>query len=237
MPSGWFLASSSARPRQRTSVQRRVAVTKWGRRLREPALILGAVLAAAWLAPLAGDWRWALQLGLGIAVVLAVFRSATMDGVALAELGVRVDNFPSASVAFLALTLLPLMAMWELARGAHLRLGEVAVYLGWALLQQFGVVAGFWRHLRPGNGPWRSWGGELGAATLAAGLFALAHAPNVRLMGLVFGAELVWLACFTRFRNLFALALAHSLAAIVVKHELVPHWLSSMKVGLGYWRP
>jgi hypothetical protein len=197
-------------------------VTKWGRRLREPALILGAVLAAAWLAPLAGDWRWALQLGIGIAVVLAVFRSATMDGVALAELGVRVDNFPSASVAFLALTLC---------------LGEVAVYLGWALLQQFGVVAGFWRHLRPGNGPWRSWGGELGAATLAAGLFALAHAPNVRLMGLVFGAELVWLACFTRFRNLFALALAHSLAAIVVKHELVPHWLSSMKVGLGYWRP
>jgi hypothetical protein len=53
----------------------------------------------------------------------------------------------------------------------------------------------------------------------------------------VFGAELVWLFCFTRFSNLFALALAHSVAAIVVKHDLVPTWLPSMKVGLGLLWP
>jgi hypothetical protein len=207
------------------------------RRLREPALVLGAIAAAAWLAPLAGRWTLTLQSVIGVVVGLAVVRSARMDGVAPSELGVRVDNLPGSLLAFLALTLLPLMAMWGLARGAHLRLGEVAAYLGWALFQQLGVVAAFWRHLRPGTGPWRSLWSELGAAALAAGLFALAHAPNARLMGLVFGAELVWLVGFTRFRNLFALALAHSLAAIVVKHCLVPPWLPSMKVGLGYWRP
>jgi hypothetical protein len=56
-------------------------------------------------------------------------------------------------------------------------------------------------------------------------------------MGIVFVAELVWLACFTRFRNLFGLAVAHSVAAIVVKHDLVRGWLPSMKVGLRYWWP
>jgi hypothetical protein len=208
-----------------------------GRRLREPALVLGAIASATWLAPLAGRWTLTLQTAVGITVGLVVVRSATMDGVAFSELGVRVDNLPVSGVVFLALILLPLAALRGLARGADLRPGEVAAYFGWALFQQFGVVAAFWRHVRPGTGPWRSWRSELGAAALAAGLFALAHAPNVRLMSLVFGAEMVWLAGFTRFRNLFALAFAHSLAAITVKHCLVPLWLPSMKVGLGYWRP
>jgi hypothetical protein len=207
------------------------------RRLREPALVLGAIAAAAWLAPLAGRGTLTLQSVIGVAAGLAVVRSARRDRVSLSELGVRVDNLPVSSVVFLGLTLLPLAPVLGLARERDLRPGEVAAYFAWALLQQFGVVAAFWRHLRPGTGPWRSWGSELGAAAFAAGLFALAHAPNVALMGLVFGAELVWLAGFTRFRNLFALALAHSLAAIVVKHGLVPDWLPSMTVGLRYWRP
>src|SRR5262249_36204265 len=81
-----------------------------------------------------------------------------------------------------------------------------------------------------------STGEEARASALAAAVFAAAHAPNLRLMGLVFAAELVWLLGFARFRNLFALALAHAAAALVVKHALVGTWLPSMKVGLGYWR-
>ncbi len=118
-----------------------------------------------------------------------------------------------------------------------LRSIEVLIYFAWALLQQFVIVAGAWRHFRQPTGSVTGWRSDAGAATLAAGVFALAHAPNLVLMGLVFGAELVWLICFTRFRNLFALALAHTLAAIVVQQDLVPAWLSTMKVGLRYWRP
>lgn len=208
-----------------------------GARLREVALILGLFLAAAWLAPLVPGGRWLLQSALGIGALLVIVGGVRRDGVALRALGLRVDNLLGACLFFLVLDALPLVAVAGLGGFREVDVREVLTYFGWALFQQFVVVAGFWRHLRPGTGPWRSGRSELGAAALAAGLFALVHAPNVALMGLVFGAELVWLVCFTRFRNLFAFALAHSLAAIVVKHSLVPGWLPSMKVGLGYWRP
>jgi len=211
--------------------------TGWVRRLREPALVFAAFLAAAWLAPLVSGWRLLLQSVLGIGAALAIVRSAMRDGVAPSELGLRVDNLFASSFLLLLLTVLPLAPVHMLAGGPSFRPSEVLIYLGWAFFQQFVVVAGVWRHFCRRTGAMTTWRSGLGAAALAAFLFALAHAPNLLLMGLVFGAEVVWLVCFTRFRNLFALALAHSLAAIVVKHDLVPRWLPSMKVGLGYWQP
>jgi hypothetical protein len=207
------------------------------RRLRAPAVVFGVFVAAAWLAPLLPAWRLVLQALLGMGALLAVIRNAMRDGVPLSELGLRADNLLASSFLLLLVTVLPLAAMHMLAGRPGFRPSEVLIYFGWALFQQFVVVAGFWRYFRRPTGTTTTWRSGLGAAVPSAGLFALAHAPNLALMGLVFAAELVWLVCFTRFRNLFALALAHSLAAIAVKHDLVPGWLSSMKVGLGYWRP
>jgi hypothetical protein len=207
------------------------------RRLREPAVVFGVFLAAAWLAPLLPAWRLALQSLLGMGALLAIIRNALRDRVALSELGLRADNLLPSSFLLLLVTVLPLAAMHLLAGRPGFRPSQVLIYFGWALFQQFVVVAGFWRYFRRPTGAMTSWSSGLGAAVPAAGLFALAHAPNLVLMDLVFAAELVWLVCFTRFRNLFAIALAQSLAAIAIKHDLVPGWLSSMKVGLGYWRP
>ncbi len=210
--------------------------TRSVRRLREPALVFGLFLAAAWLPPLAPEWRWPAQAVLGIAALLVIVRNAMRDGIAFTELGFRIDNLFASSFVLLLVTVLPLAAAHTLAGKPGLRPTAVFIYLGWAFFQQFVVVAGFWRYFREPTGT-RSWRSTAGAAALSAALFALVHAPNVALMELVFGAELVWLVCFTRFRNLFAVALAHSVAAIVVKHDLVPGWLPSMKVGLGYWWP
>jgi hypothetical protein len=210
------------------------ATTGWVRRLREPSLVLGVFLAASWLAPLVSGWSLVLQSLVGIGAVLGIVRSAMRDGIALSELGLRVDNLFVSSV-FLLLTVLPLAAMHILAGEPGFPWSRIPTYFGWAFFQQFVIVAGAWRHFRPGTGSTTTWGSGLPAAALAAGVFALAHAPNLVLMGLVFGAELAWLLCFTRFRNLFALALVHSMAAIVVRHDLVPGFLSSMRVGLRYW--
>jgi hypothetical protein len=207
------------------------------RRWREPVLVFAAFLAAAWLAPLVPGWSLALQSVLGMGALVAIIRNAMRDGVALPELGLRVDNLLASSLLLLLVTVLPLAAVHLLAGRPGFRPSEVLIYFGWALFQQFVVVAGFWRYFRRPTGPTTTWRRGLGAAVPAAGLFALVHAPNLELMSLVFAAELVWLVCFTRFRNLFALALAHALAATVIKHDLVPGGLSSMKVGLGYWRP
>jgi len=204
--------------------------TVWVRRLREPSVVLGTILAAAWLAPLVSGWSMVLQSVLGIGAVLLICRSWLRDRVAPAELGFRVDNLLTSSI-LLVVTVLPLAAVHLLVGKETFRWNRVPTYFVWALLQQFIVVAGAWRHFPR---PTTSRKG-LEAAALAAAFFALAHAPNTILMELCFAGELVWLMCFARFRNLFAVALAHSLAAVAVQQDLVPGCLSSLKVGLHYW--
>jgi CAAX prenyl protease-like protein len=205
-------------------------------RLGEGALVFGLFLAAAWLAPLFPGARLGLQAVIGTAALLVIVAGVRRDGVAPSELGLRLDNFFGAAAVFLFLDAVALVPHAGFAGPHDVRARDVLVYCAWALFQQLVVTAGFWRHFRPTTGRASS-GDELRASAAAAALFALAHAPNLPLMGLVFGAELVWLLAFSRFRNLFALALAHAVAALVVKHELVGTWLQTMKVGLGYWRP
>jgi hypothetical protein len=207
-----------------------------GARLREAALVFGLFLAATWLAPLVPGARRPLQAAIGLIALVILVRAVRRDGVAPSELGLRVDNLLGAALFFLALDAVLLLSVIGRAGLRAIRPEEVLIYGAWALFQQFVVAAAFWRVFRPAAGR-ASIAKEAGASALAAALFAAAHAPNLPLMGLVFAAELVWLLGFTRFRNLFALALAHALAALVVKHALVGAWLPSMKVGLGYWRP
>jgi len=205
-------------------------------RLREAALVLGLFLAAAWLAPLVPGARRLVQALLGAAALVVLVRAVRQDGVALSALGLRVDNLPGAALFFLALDALPLLSMLGPAALADIGVEDALTYWAWATFQQFVVTTGFWRVFRPAAGRTTT-GEEARASALAADLFAAAHAPNLRLMGLVFAAELVWLVGFARFRNLFALSLAHAVAALAARHALVGTWLPSMKVGLGYWRP
>jgi hypothetical protein len=204
-------------------------------RLREAALVFGLFLAATWLAPLVPGARRAVQAALGLAALVVLVRGVRRDGVAPSALGLRVDNLLGATLFFLALDAVPVASILGFAGLRDIGAGEVPAYWAWALFQQFVVTAGFWRLFRPAARR-ATMGEEARASMLAAALFAAAHAPNLPLMGLVFAAELVWLVGFARFRNLFALALAHAVAALAVKHALVGAWLPSMKVGLGYWR-
>jgi hypothetical protein len=198
--------------------------------------VFGALVAAAWLAPLAPEWTVAIQTALGVAAVAFLLWSARRDRVELAQIGVRADNVLGSSVAFLAPTAVLLASLpW---RGERFSLSafELSSYFLWALFQQFLLVAGFWRHFRGTLESRKPIARELVAAVSAAGVFAAAHAPNARLAGLVFLAEALWLVLFARFRNLGSLALAHAAAALFVAQTLVPEWLPSMTVGIRYWR-
>jgi hypothetical protein len=53
-------------------------------------------------------------------------------------------------------------------------------------------------------------------------------------MALVLVSETVWLLVFGRLRNLYGLALAHALAAVLVSEWLIPEWVPSLRVGLHY---
>jgi hypothetical protein len=205
-------------------------------RSREAVLVFGLFLAATWLAPLVPAARRPAQALLGAAAFLVLVRGLRRDHVAPAALGLRVDNLLAGLLFFLAVDTVAVVSVLGLRGLGGIGAREAAIYWAWALFQQFVVAAGFWRLFRPPDRR-ASIAEEVRASALAAAVFSAAHAPNLPLMALVFAAELVWLLGFARFRNLLALAAAHALAALVVKHALVGAWLPSMKVGLGYWRP
>jgi hypothetical protein len=189
--------------------------------LREPALVFGAFLLAAWLLPLAPQ-TVLLQSVVGVGAVLGLLWSIARRKESLVEIGVRLDTLlPAMGVYLLVTTVLVAPAIaWD--GEIEIAAEDVLGYFFWALFQQFLVVAGFWRNFRR-------------RALPAALVFSLAHAPNLPLMALVFVVETLWLLLFRRFRSLFALALAHACAALVAGQTLVPEWLTSFRVGLHYF--
>jgi hypothetical protein len=187
---------------------------------REPALVFGAFLAAAWLLPLLPQ-TVLLQSLFGVAAVLGLAFSLARRNDSLPALGIRIDNFLPAAGVFLAVTAIAAAPLFWREEDIEIDALQLLEYFFWASFQQFLVIAGFWRNLGKRAFP-------------AALVFSLAHAPNLPLMALVLAAETIWLFLFTRFRNLFALALAHALAALVAGQALVPEWLSSLRVGLHY---
>lgn len=206
--------------------------------LRDPILVFAAFLVAAWVAPLFPAWTGPVQIALGSAAVLYVFWRARQDELDPHDLGVRVDNLLTSSLVLIGVTSLAVMPLVFGGVELDARMArELPSYFLWASFQQFLVVGGFWRHFRGTEEGRLPPGRAARAAFLAAVVFGLAHAPNTGLMVLVAVAEVLWLLLFARFRNLFALALAHGVAALVVSHTLVPSsWIPSMKVGWEYWR-
>lgn len=202
----------------------------------EPALLFGALLAAALLAPLVPEWTVAIQTFLGVTAAAGLLWSAARDRVELSQLGLRWDNLLGSSVAFFVPTAILIASFPWRGERITLTAGELSSYFLWALFQQFLVVAGFWRHFRGTLEARAPMPREIMVAASTASVFAAAHAPNVALAGLVLLAETLWLVLLARFRNLASLALAHAAAALAVAHTLVPDWLPSMTVGLRYWR-
>ncbi|HEX8778358.1 MAG TPA: CPBP family glutamic-type intramembrane protease, partial [Rhodanobacter sp.] len=114
--------------------------------------------------------------------------------------------------------LLPLALLLITGYGGHYKAptpGHVLIYLLWAILQQWLLLAVVLRRLE---------GGRLrpGLAVLLTALaFALLHTPNGVLMQLCLLAELWWAWCFRRSRALLPVAAAHAACALLAEAGLV----------------
>ncbi len=103
-------------------------------------------------------------------------------------------------------------------------------YLIWAVMQQFLLQIYFLLRLV------RLLPGKVAPVVAAAGLFSLAHLPNPVLapVTLVWGIAACFL--FLRYRNIYALGLAHGIlglcVAVIVPDSIQHH----MRVGIGYYR-
>ncbi len=103
-------------------------------------------------------------------------------------------------------------------------------YIIWSLMQQFILQSYFLARLL------RLLPGKAAPVIVAAGIFAIAHIPNPILTPVT----LIWgiLACalFLRYRNLYALGLAHGIMGLCIAVTVPNSIHHHMRVGLGYLR-
>ncbi len=103
-------------------------------------------------------------------------------------------------------------------------------YMVWAVMQQFILQGYFLLRLL------RLLPGKAAPVVAAAGMFALAHLPNPVLTPITFVWGITACILFLRYRNIYALGLAHGIlglcVAITVPNSLHHH----MRVGIGYHR-
>lgn len=103
-------------------------------------------------------------------------------------------------------------------------------YVVWALMQQFILQSYFLMRLL------RLLPGKVAPVIVASAIFALAHLPNPVLtpITLVWGA--ISCVLFLRYRNIYALGLAHGIMGLVVAVTVPNSLHHHMRVGLGYLR-
>jgi CAAX prenyl protease-like protein len=154
-----------------------------------------------------------------------------------ADLGIRIDTFGQAlREAILVVTPALLMAAalgLYLGGGADLDLRRTALAFlwgyPWALFQEYGLQCVIGRRM-----------GEvianpIGHDLACAALFGALHLPNPFLSIVTFGAGYCFCALFRRCPNLFALAVAHTLASTILYHFLPERITHFMRVGPGYF--
>jgi hypothetical protein len=153
------------------------------------------------------------------------------------DIGLSFDNFWTASRLLLLPTIIAAVVIvlisW-LSRGngfafAPLRLRFFLLPL-WALFQQY-VLQGFINRRAQ-----LSLGKGVKSIVLVAALFSIVHFPNPLLMVLTLIGGLLWATVYQQVPNLFALALSHTVASLVVTLSISPNLVNGLRVGLKYFR-
>lgn len=128
---------------------------------------------------------------------------------------------------------LPVAATLTLADGhhlLHLDVRHILMYVGWALLQQWAMLALVMGRLERTGLP------RAAIILVTAGLFGLLHTPNGTLMQLCLAAELWWAWSFMRAPRLVPIAIAHAASALLVESGLTGHLLRSLEVSARFFQ-
>lgn len=182
-----------------------------------------------------GGSRFKLCVVLYLAVGLAAHLRAREGP---ADIGLRLDNLgPAARDAFLATAAVgvllgiagalmgsidfPPLASWP---------GSLGYGVVWGSLQQYGLLAVFYRRSR------EVLPGRLGPALSASALFALLHLPNPFLTCATFGAGLLACWLYRRSPNLIVLGIMHGVISFLIGSTLPESVTAGMRVGRGYLR-
>lgn len=176
----------------------------------------------------------AIPVGFAFAFMIVSHRER---GERAREIGFRFDNFWAALRLLVFPTVIlsagVVLISWRL-RGnefafAPLRWRFLSLPL-WALFQQYALNGFINRRAQLGLGK------GFRSIALVAAIFSLAHFPNPLLMALTLIGGLLWAAVYQRIPNLFALALSHATASLLVALSVSPQLVNGLRVGLKYFR-
>ncbi len=196
---------------------------------------VGALAAFIWVT---GPGHGHLEIGLAhvafiVFAVLFPMAMKLLHGDCPADSGLRRDTLRAATRLTLPVT--AAMALFVIVvglacGGVHwlgwARLAEMSgAYLAWGFAQQYLLQAFALRRLEQAG--LRGYA----AAVAASGVFALLHLPSPALVAVTFGAGIAWCRIFQRRCNLFPLALAHAVLAVLLYHAWPEAWLHRMTIG------
>jgi hypothetical protein len=196
--------------------------------------LLGLVELIMWAVPFTSR-PGAAYLGAVAVICVLLVVCAVRDRVPARELGVRADNLVPVlrtyAVPFGAALAAMIVVGWWCGT---LRFGQkfFGMLVGvpvWALLQQYMLLAFVQRRYRVVLGA--GWPAVAASATT----FAVVHLPNPTLTIACAAAGSMWAWQYERCPNLFANALAHTVASAVLANSLPATVLKNMVVGYNYF--
>jgi hypothetical protein len=185
---------------------------QWGPAL-EAAGMLALIMVDIWWVEPRRPMAW-------LALVALVVASHVRRGETPSSLGFRRANLRRCLVAIgpLLLGVAAIALVLSVTFGTVRRVppgrlaGFVAYYCVWGLFQQY-ALNGYFVNRFAAAAPGR----RIGLVPpVAAGCFALVHAPNWFLVGVTFGAGLLCAHFYLKYRNLFPLGVAHGLLGSVL---------------------
>ena len=208
-------------------------------RSRRFALI--AILVAYVLIEAALWTRGRTQLAWSLVAAAWIVCATVLQKRSLQQLGIGAHGFlPSLWVApaGLAAALLMMLAGWS-AGTLHGLYGPNPVlyhsfgYALWAIEQEFILQSFFYLNVE------QIAGNRLRSAVIATVLFAAAHLPNPLLVAATLAIGICFTQLFRRYRNIYALGIAHGLLGLALAVSVPDHVHHHMRVGLGYllYRP
>ncbi len=195
----------------------------------EPIAVFGMIVDYIWSLRFTHPWSWAAILALILISHYIRRERATTLGFGIGNFRICVRHYGPALAIFVAGALVASLAFGTLRpiglRQAALALGA---YIPWGVFQQYMLNGYFLNRLESGLS-------QRVSTSVAAGLFAAVHTPNLVLMAITLAGGYLSAAVYRRHKNLYFLGLAHAVLGLTVFLAMPDFLIHHLYVGPGWF--